>query len=61
MLLYFSEHKVTLSLKIIYLDQKLKINSLFNKKLYKYIFGKDNSSVRNWYHNLKKGKIPVYT
>lgn len=41
--LYFSAYKV--SLKIIYQDQKLKMNSLFNKKLYKYIFGKDNSSL----------------
>jgi len=45
MLLYFSEYKVTLSLKVIYQDQKLKMNSLFNKKLYKYIFGRDNSSL----------------
>ena len=45
MLLYFSAYKVTLSLKTIYQDQKLKMNSLFNKKLYKHIFGKDNSSL----------------
>jgi hypothetical protein len=36
-ILYFSEYKVTLSLKIIYQDQKLKMNSLFNKRLYKII------------------------